>query len=109
MSVKRIFLNFLVITGAFLYGIWMPHKRAKIEGVGIKGAAEIYYEDNGVPHIQATSQLMAGFALGYTHATDRLWQMHFNRMLPLGRLSEMFGEVSVRFDQTMRLLNAKDN
>ena len=38
-------------------------------------------------------------ALGYVHAQDRLWQMELMRRIAPGRLSEIFGSVTLKNDQ----------
>src|SRR5439155_24899651 len=57
-----------------------------------------------VPHIAAESDRDAGFALGFVHAQDRLFQMDMMRRLGAGRLSEVLGEASFGTDRTMRTL-----
>jgi penicillin G amidase len=42
------------------------------------------------------------FALGFAHAQDRLWQMTMLRRTAQGRLSEIFGQRTVRIDELMR-------
>jgi penicillin G amidase len=51
---------------------------------------------------------MAGFAIGYLHAADRLWQFDFMRRFALGRLSEVLGEVAIPLDESMRLLMIRE-
>jgi penicillin G amidase len=42
------------------------------------------------------------FALGFAHAQDRLWQMTMLRRTAQGRLSEVFGQPTVKVDELMR-------
>ncbi|MBV2360690.1 penicillin acylase family protein [Thalassococcus sp. CAU 1522] len=72
---------------------------------GITGDIEIVRDNAGVPHIFALSDRDAFFGLGYAHAQDRLWQMMLLRRTAQGRLSEMFGERTVRTDTLLRRLD----
>ena len=66
------------------------------------GNATVYREDNGTPHITADTEEMGYYALGYVQASDRLWQMDRYRRVSQGRLSELFGETTVKVDKLMR-------
>ena len=58
---------------------------------GLKGKAEVYFDDRMVPHIFADHDEDAYFIQGYLHARYRLWQMEIQTFLAAGRLSEKFG------------------
>ena len=59
----------------------------------------VHYDTYGIPHIYADSKLDAMRALGWVQAQDRLWQMELLRRVAAGRLSEIFGEVTVDTDK----------
>jgi penicillin amidase len=59
---------------------------------------------DGLVHINAPDRASAYFALGYTHAQDRLWQMEAMRRLGMGRLSEIGGSRFIPQDRLMRTL-----
>ena len=70
--------------------------------IKIKNTAEdvtIYFDEIGVPHINAENQRDAYIALGYVHAQDRLWQMELTRRIAAGRLSEIFGKELLKVDR----------
>ena len=70
--------------------------------IKIKNTTEdvtVYFDDIGVPHINAQNQKDAYLALGYVHAQDRLWQMELVRRIAAGRLSEILGKELLRVDQ----------
>lgn len=46
----------------------------------------------------------AVFGLGFIHAKDRLWQMHFYKMLTQGRVSELLGSDGVSIDKYIRTI-----
>lgn len=71
---------------------------------GLKGRAEVYYDERMVPHVFADHDEDAYFVQGYLHARDRLWQMEFQTRAAAGRLSEIFGEKALSFDRRQRRL-----
>ena len=74
---------------------------------GLKQEVRILRDRWGVPHIFASNSDDLFFALGYTHAQERLWQMEFNRRLAAGTLSEMLGEVTLDIDVFMRTVGLR--
>ncbi|MCF7222337.1 penicillin acylase family protein [Lysobacter sp. TLK-CK17T] len=71
---------------------------------GVSEPTVIARDAAGVPHIRATSEHDAFFAVGYAHAQDRLWQLELQRRMTRGRLSEIFGEESIDADAWFRTL-----
>ncbi|NNE25883.1 MAG: penicillin acylase family protein [Saprospiraceae bacterium] len=65
---------------------------------GTDGNIRIYYDDRLVPHIFAESTRDALFAQGYVEAQNRLWQMDFIAREAAGRLSEVVGGKTLRYD-----------
>ena len=65
---------------------------------------EIVRDNKGVPHIFGSSNDDVYFGLGFSHAQDRLWQMMLTRRTAQGRLSEIFGEETVKSDEFIRRL-----
>lgn len=68
------------------------------------GKATIVRDGFGVPHIFATSQASAIYALGFAMGEDRLWQLEYLRRAAAGRLSEVLGPSFVARDKEARLL-----
>ena len=98
-------LKFLVLVVVLLVvGVWLYSKtyHPKYDGeLEIKNLSEevtVYFDEIGVPHINAQNQKDAYVALGYVHAQDRLWQMELIRRIASGRLSEMFGKDLLKTD-----------
>lgn len=52
---------------------------------------KISREPSGLVHIQAENENDLFLGLGFVHATDRLWQMDFQRRIVAGRLAEVLG------------------
>ncbi|HTX19708.1 MAG TPA: penicillin acylase family protein [Bacteroidota bacterium] len=59
-------------------------------------------DEYGVPHLFAQNEHDLFFAQGYVHAQDRLWQMDVSRRAGEGRLSEVFGPSTLKFDRLFR-------
>lgn len=92
------------------YGFWQNaeptnlsfDKNIKISGV--KGHANVYFDERLVPHIYADNDADAYFIQGYLHAKFRLWQMEFQTYAAGGRLSEILGEQMLPVDKYFRRL-----
>lgn len=63
---------------------------------------EVRYDERGVPHIFAASELDALRALGYVVARDRLFQLELQARASAGRLTELVGEAALDADREMR-------
>ena len=72
---------------------------------GLTAPVEIIRDNANVPHIFAPDDPDVFFGLGYAHAQDRLWQMTTMRRTVQGRLSEVFGQRTVRIDRLLRRLD----
>ena len=72
---------------------------------GLDGPVEIVRNNDSVPHIFGQSDHDVYFALGFTHAQDRLWQMTMLRRTAQGRLSELFGARTLPVDELLRRLD----
>ncbi len=95
----------LVVTGGWLYlHSSLPQTNGSVSLAGLDGHVEIVRDTDGVPHIFASTDNDAFFALGYVHAQDRLWQMEFQRRTGGGRLSEIMGKVTLDVDKFLRTL-----
>lgn len=80
----------------------LPQTTGVLTLPGLDGEVEIIRDRWGVPHIYAKSAPDLHFALGFTHAQDRLWQMELNRRTSRGQLSELFGELALDTDRAVR-------
>ncbi|MBT9245153.1 penicillin acylase family protein [Gemmobacter fulvus] len=69
---------------------------------GISAPVEIVRNNDNVPHIFGKTDEDVFFALGFAHAQDRLWQMTMLRRTAQGRLSEVFGNRTVKIDELLR-------
>ncbi|WP_164658821.1 penicillin acylase family protein [Tropicibacter sp. Alg240-R139] len=99
----------LVVAGMvlvyFLASQSLPDYNQTVEVQGLNAPVEIVRDNANVPHIFGRSDPDVFFGMGYAHAQDRLWQMTIFRRTAQGRLSEVFGERTVRIDRLMRRLD----
>ena len=72
-------LLILVLLGAAGLGWFMyrsaPNYTFERSSTWVKSPVEILFDDMAIPHIYADSEEDAMYALGYVHASERLWQM----------------------------------
>jgi len=84
-----------------------PQTSGTTRAPGLKDWVEVHRDTWGVPHIYAENMEDLFFAQGYVHAQDRLWQMEMNRRIGAGRLSEIFGKVTLEQDLFLRTMGFK--
>ncbi len=96
----------LIVPGIFIVrGILkqsVPSYEGTIRATGLKGEVTIWFDSLSVPYIEASDETDAAYALGYLHAQERLFQMELGRRAGLGRLSEVMGEKTLKFDELFR-------
>lgn len=106
----------IVLLPALALSIWLlvtlratiPEQRTALIDERLSAPAFIIRDAHGVPQVRAASDRDAFFAIGYTHAQDRLWQLEIQRRIVRGRLSEVFGKGSVDDDVWFRTLGLHD-
>lgn len=112
---KRILLIFLAVLvlivvvaiGASVY-LWrraLPDVDGDAVAAGISNPVEIIRDRWGIPHIFASSDRDAYFALGWTMAQERLFQIDLVRRVSNGRLAEMMGPDVIEVDRLFRTVN----
>lgn len=70
-------------------------REGKVQIPGLNGEVKIYYDRHGIPHIFSENEHDLYFAVGWVQAQDRLWEMVLLRAMSEGRLSELFGDLSL--------------
>jgi penicillin amidase len=71
---------------------------------GLQGEATLWWDGNGIAHIEADN-LADAFALqGYAAASTRLFQLDHARKVPAGRTAELMGRGNVMVDMVLRRL-----
>ena len=103
------FLTALIALGvlALVIAYWflsrsLPDYSENFTIEGITAPVEIVRNNDNVPHIFGQTDEDVFFALGFAHAQDRLWQMTMLRRTAQGRLSEVFGQRTVKIDELLR-------
>jgi len=82
----------------------LPDYNESVQLLRIHEKVEVYRDRYAVPHVYAKNEEDLYRAVGYVMAQDRLWEMDLLRRITQGRLSEIFGESQLKFDQLMRAL-----
>jgi penicillin amidase len=89
---------------AFLFYRAMPDYAGTAALPGLSADVRVYRDAYGVPHIFAANYDDAARALGYVHASERLYEMEIQRRAGQGRLSEIAGPDLVGVDKFIRTL-----
>jgi penicillin amidase len=82
----------------------LPSYTGQADMPGLSAPATIYRDPYGVPHIFAATTDDAARALGYVHASERLFQMEMQRRAGQGRLSEVIGDSMLDVDKFVRTM-----
>ena len=91
--------------GWYLVGRSIPNYDTKIDLAGLDAPVVIIRDANAVPHIRASTDHDAFFALGLVQAQDRLWQMELSRRAAQGRLSALLGTRTLAVDRLVKTLD----
>ncbi len=111
---KRTVLSAVVLTlsvgaiavggAAYLFHRAEPAYTGRERIPGLSARVEVFRDAYGIPHIFASNRNDAARALGYIHASERLFQMEMQRRAGQGRLSELVGVDMLGFDKFTRTL-----
>jgi penicillin amidase len=80
----------------------------EVEVQHLDADVKITLDELGIPHVRATTEADAWYALGAMHARDRLFQADVTRRLAWGRLSEWFGPDLAEMDVFWKGLELRD-
>lgn len=94
----------LFIAFAVVFLAPLPSHTGSDKISGLASDVRVLRDEHGVPHIFADTFNDAYAALGYVHASDRLFQMEMMRRAGAGRLSELLGRDLINYDRKMRAL-----
>ncbi|HME83858.1 MAG TPA: penicillin acylase family protein [Roseiarcus sp.] len=92
------------LAGAYLFWRAMPTTSGSEKLPGLSAEVRVWRNSYGVPHIFAASMDDAARALGYLHASERLFEMEMQRRGGQGRLAEVLGADRVAGDKFVRTL-----
>lgn len=91
-----------------LKNISVSQKQQFTKTIQLMDTVKIFTNNYGIPYIKANSDNDLFFAVGYFHAKERLWQMDVARRAGKGKLSEIFGEKTLKYDLFLRTLNLEN-
>lgn len=81
-------LCFFGLLGIFLLLLFRTEQGLNVlHSRHLNGRLSIYRDAWGVPHIVADSRSALLYGVGYAHAQDRLWTLHFKKKFMAGRVS----------------------
>jgi penicillin G amidase len=97
----------LIAALAWTGGRWyLARSAADYDGTrtmaGLAHPVDVTFDARGIPQIWAQTYADLYFALGWVHASERLFQMELVRRMSAGRLAEVFGEAGFRSDVRQR-------
>ncbi|MEL6649280.1 MAG: penicillin acylase family protein [Bacteroidota bacterium] len=114
----KIFLRILSVLFVLLvlsgFGAWYylqsdsPDYTGQYTLSDLDGQVEIVFDQYAVPHIYASGERDAYFALGFVHASERLFQMEMIRRAASGRLAEVIGPDLIPTDILFRTVGLSD-
>ncbi len=90
------------LAGAYLLYRAMPAYSGADRLPGLSADVRIWRDAHGVPHIFAASMDDAARALGYVHASERLFEMEIMRRVGQGRMAEIRGADLLPVDKFIR-------
>ena len=102
-----ILLPILISTVSFLFFQLPQYSGVHISPSRGYNPVTITRDQFGVPTIEAKTLQDTLYGLGYVHAQDRLWSIHFKKMIIAGRTAEMFGTEGLPVDRFFRNLSLR--
>jgi penicillin amidase len=112
ISLKRIFLFSVITFACLLAAIWfggrswlagsvMPTS-GTVQIAALDEEVEVLFDDRGIPRIYARTDRDAIRALGWLHASERLFQMELLRRVARGELAVLIGAAGLESDRLHR-------
>jgi len=107
----RVVLRVLVVLVVIVLLLWFGGRAYLARSVApydgtlqtrVHAPVEITFDAKGIPQVWAKTDADAYFAIGWLHASERLFQMELVRRLSRGELSEVFGEAAYETDVHQR-------
>lgn len=103
----------LLLVLLIVYVIWFVQTSGTdysftLSSDAVSAPVEIIFDDMAVPHIYAETENDAMYALGYVHASERLWQMDLLRRAGAGELSALLGPDMIENDRYLRTLGMRE-
>jgi len=84
-----------------------PRQQGALRAAALPSPVQIERDAQGVPTLKASSLPALAYAMGFTHAQDRGWQLELQRRVGQGRLAEAFGAGALETDRFLRALGVR--
>lgn len=107
-TLLRSFWVSLLTVVALFAAVWMGGRawmaasvipyQGQVELAGLGSDVEILFDARGIPRVYADTDADALRALGWLHASERLFQMELIRRLASGELAELVGPAALELD-----------
>lgn len=81
-----------------------PDHQGQRAAPGLRAPVAVARDAHGIPTIRATSITDLAYAMGFSHAQDRGWQLELQRRVGQGRLAEALGPAALETDRFLRAL-----
>ncbi|MFX3674939.1 MAG: penicillin acylase family protein [Paenisporosarcina sp.] len=107
ISILLVFIIVAVVINQYI-GKSKPQTEGDIRLEVLNEKVTVTRDDQGVPHIQASSDADLYRAQGFVQAQDRMFQMDLARRQASGMLSEVVGEAAVTTDQFFRTFSLRE-
>jgi len=105
ITIVAIILLFIIFFFWLQYGKLKPNYTENRILTNLQDTVSVFIDSSGVYHIQAANEEDLIRAQGYCEASERLWQMEMTRRIGLGKLSEVFGDTTLKIDRLFRTLD----
>ncbi len=108
-AIALVSLVILCFIGAYFWlKSSLPVYSGEMKLAGLHEPVDAYFDEFGIPHIDAKNSEDAYRALGYLHAQERLFQLELLRRAGSGTLAEIIGEDMVKVDRIFRTLGVSE-
>ena len=104
LLVLLIIIPIFLLAGLMYLYSFQPRYSGQRKVADLHEKVTVVFDHYGIAHIYARNETDAYRALGYVHASERLFQMEIMRRVAAGRLSEILGEKLVKTDKFFRTL-----
>jgi len=82
----------------------LPQRSDQLTLAHLSQPVDVNFDEWGIPHINASTDLDGYQALGFVHGQDRLFQMDLLRRVGRGELAALIGEKGLAVDKLFRTL-----
>ena len=113
-AMKKLLKGLLVVAAVMAVWGWVEFRSLspvydfQLTTEAVLAPVNMVFDDHGIPHIYAEHEADAVYALGYVHASERLWQMDLLRRAGAGELAALLGEDMVENDRYLRTLGMRE-